>query len=255
MNMTKTAIITGASRGIGRATALELSKEGYQVSLAARNKNQLKELCDEINKQGGKAIYRACDLSSYKEVEEFINFTKSKFNSIDAVVNNAGLIDPISRISDSDPEAWSKVIDLNLKTPYYMAKASLPTMLKQGGGTIINMSSGAARSALEGWSHYCTSKAALHSLTRCIHKEYGELGIRVLGLSPGTVATDMMKSIKASGINPVSKINWETHLDPSSVAKAIAYLCTEESNDFLGEDFSLKTNEGRARVGLAPIKA
>ncbi|NQY81458.1 MAG: SDR family oxidoreductase [Candidatus Caenarcaniphilales bacterium] len=254
MNMNKTAIITGASRGIGKATALQLSQKGYQVALAARSENKLKEVQDEILKQGGKAIYKACDLSSYQEVEDLINFTKSEFNSIDVLVNNAGLIDPISRISESDPETWSKVIDLNLKTPYYMAKAVIPIMLKQGGGTIVNMSSGAARSALEGWSHYCTSKAALYSLTRCIHKEYGELGIRVLGLSPGTVATDMMRSIKDSGLNPVSKLDWETHLAPESVAKAISYLCTEASNDFLGEDFSLKTNEGRARVGLEPIK-
>ena len=254
MNKKKTAIVTGASRGIGKATSLKLSSEGYNVILVARNELNLKAVTAEIQATGYEATYKVCDVSSYDAVKELVDFSVKKYGSVDVIVNNAGLIDPIVKIADSEPEAWSKVIDVNLKAPYYMVQAVLPVMLKQGGGTIINLSSGAARKALEGWSHYCSSKAALYSLTRCIHEEYGEQGIRVLGLSPGTVATDMMKTIKDSGVNPVSQLNWELHLDPDSVAKAVAYLCTEESDDFLGDDFSLKTSEGRSRVGLKPIK-
>jgi len=124
-------------------------------------------------------------------------------------------------------------------------------MLAKGGGTIINISSGAATSAIEGWSHYCASKAALLSLTRCTDKEFREAGIRSIGLSPGTVATEMQVQIKSSGINPVSRLDWSAHIPPEWVAKAIIWLTSEAADEWRGSDFSLKTEEGRAAVGLA----
>lgn len=122
---------------------------------------------------------------------------------------------------------------------------------QDSGGTIVNISSGAANSALEGWSHYCASKAAVQRLTGVAHKEAHGLGVRVLGLSPGTVATDMQRQICASGINPVSHIPWESHITPDWVAKAIAFLTTPDADKWLGTDFSLKVEEGRAAVGMA----
>jgi 3-oxoacyl-[acyl-carrier protein] reductase len=123
-------------------------------------------------------------------------------------------------------------------------------MLAQGGGIVVNISSGAATSALEGWSHYCATKAAVLMLTRCADKEYGGKGIRVVGLSPGTVATDMQVAIKASGINPVSQLDPSVHISPDWPARAVAWLCTEAAAEFAGTDFSLKTEENRRRVGL-----
>ena len=114
----------------------------------------------------------------------------------------------------------------------------------------MNISSGAANSALEGWSHYCTTKAAAKKLTECAHKEVGDRGIRVVGLSPGTVATDMMAAIKTSGINPVSQLSWSSHIPPEWAAEAIAYLCGPGGAEFAGTDFSIKTEEGRKLVGL-----
>jgi len=113
-----------------------------------------------------------------------------------------------------------------------------------------NISSGAATSALEGWSHYCSTKAAVLSLTRCADKEYRDAGVRVVGLSPGTVATEMQVAIKASGLNPVSQLDPSAHIPPEWAARAVVWLCTDTANDLAGVDFSLKDAAGRARVGL-----
>jgi len=123
-------------------------------------------------------------------------------------------------------------------------------METQGSGVIINISSGAATGALEGWSHYCSTKAAVLSLTRCADKECRENDIRVIGLSPGTVATDMQLAIRASGINPVSKMEPSAHKPVEWPARAIAWLCTEDAAGFSGTDFSLKDDEGLRLVGL-----
>ena len=170
---------------------------------------------------------------------------------LDLLVNNAGLIDPIARIMDSDPEAWSGIIDVNVKGVYYGLRHAMPVMAAQeGGGTIVNISSGAANSFLEGWSHYCASKAAVQRLTGVAHKEAHGMGVRVFGLSPGTVATEMQEQIRASGINPVSQIPWENHITPDWVARAIAFLTTDDADQWLGTDFSLKVDEGRAAIGM-----
>jgi NAD(P)-dependent dehydrogenase (short-subunit alcohol dehydrogenase family) len=125
-------------------------------------------------------------------------------------------------------------------------------MLAKGAGTIVNISSGAATNALEGWSLYCASKAAVLSLTRSVHTEYGARGITCVGLSPGTVATDMQRQIKASGMNPVSQIDFEAHIPTEWVAQAIAHLAGPLGCAYAGGDFTLKTKEERAKVGLPP---
>jgi len=123
-------------------------------------------------------------------------------------------------------------------------------MLEQGGGTIINMSSGAANAPLVGWSHYCSAKAAAQMLTAAADKELSDNNIRVVGLSPGTVATPMMQKIRDAKINPVSNLDWDVHIPPEWVGEGVAFLCGNEGEEFAGTDFSLKTPEGRRRVGL-----
>lgn len=247
----KSAIITGASRGIGAAAALELARLGVSVVLAARSIGETQALADQINDNGGKAMAMACDVSRYANIEAVASQTIKDFGQIDILVNNAGTIDPIARLSESDPISWSGVVDINLKGVYNGIRAVLPTMETQKSGVIINISSGAATNPLEGWSHYCATKAAVLSLTTCVHKECADQGIRCIGLSPGTVATDMQVSIKQSGINPVSQMDFSQHIPPEWAARAIAYLCTEAAAEFSGQDFSIKTDEGRRLVGLA----
>ncbi len=240
----KTVVITGASRGIGAATARVLSEMGAKVVLAARDATRLEALAKET---GGIAV--PCDVADYAQVTALIEAA----GEVDTLVNNAGLIDPIARMEDSDPESWGRVVDVNFKGVYHGIRAALPGMAARGNGTIINISSGAATGALEGWSHYCATKAGVLSLTRMVHKEMREKGVRSIGLSPGTVATDMQREIKASGVNPVSQLGWEKHIPPEWVGQAIAHLMGPVGDDYCGTDFTLKTNEERARVGLPLI--
>ncbi len=241
----KTAIITGASRGIGAAAARRLSFAGANVVLLARTKSALENLASEI---GERALAFEADMADWSSVNGAIQAAQSTFGSVDILVNNAGVMDPVARLDEADPEAWSQVVDVNLKGPFYAVRAALPLM-KARGGVIINVSSGAAYNALEGWSHYCATKAGLLSLTRSVHKECAEQGIRCVGISPGTVATDMQKVIAASGVNPVSKLDWSQHISPEIVGDAITWLCTDASRAYDGRDFSLKTEEERAELG------
>jgi len=243
----KTALITGASRGIGEATARHLAKLGANVVLLARSSGDIERIASEI---GDNALAVAGDVARYDDIEEGFIAAIEQFGSLDILVNNAGLIEPIARLEDSDPDAWSTVVDVNLKGVYNGMRMAVPLMREQGGGVIVNISSGAATGALEGWSHYCATKAAVLSLTKCAHKESAEHGVRVVGLSPGTVATGMQTSIKDSGVNPVSQLDWDAHIPAEWVAKAIAWLTTDAAREYDGGDFSLKTEEGRRAVGL-----
>ncbi|MEM8551136.1 MAG: SDR family oxidoreductase [Pseudomonadota bacterium] len=248
----RAALVTGASRGIGEAAARELAKEGVSVLLAARSTQDIERIAAEITAAGGSAEAIACDVSRYGDVDAAVRRCRDAFGRIDIVVNNAGIIDPVARIEASDPEAWGKVIDVNVKGVYFVMRAAAPAMLEAGSGAIINISSGAAVSALEAWSHYCSSKAAVLSLTKCGHKEFGEQGIRVVGLSPGTVATDMQKTIKASGVNPVSQLEWSDHIPAEWAGRAVVFLATAGGDEFAGGDFSLRPEESRRLVGLIP---
>ena len=247
----RSAIVTGASRGIGEAAARELAGHGVGVLLAARSGDDIERIAGEIRDAGGRAEAVTCDVARWPDVERTVARCREAFGGhVDILVNNAGLIDPIARLGDSDPDAWGQVVDVNLKGVYHALRAVLPHMDERGAGTIVNISSGAATGALEGWSHYCATKAAVLSLTRCVHEEYAERGVRCIGLSPGTIATDMQTAIRDSGVNPVSQLDWEAHIPPQSPARAIAWLCTAAADDLAGGDFSIKTPEGRRRAGL-----
>ncbi|ABD53322.1 SDR family oxidoreductase [Jannaschia sp. CCS1] len=242
----KVVAITGASRGIGAAAAREFAALGAKVVLLARSRDAIAELAGEI---GENALAVPCDVVRYWEVEAAFGAAVDTFGALDVVINNAGVIEPVARIEDANPDGWGQAIDINLKGTFNGVRAALPHM--GGGGTIIGISSGAATNALEGWSHYCASKAAALMLTRSLHKEMGDRGIRALGLSPGTVATQMQVEIKASGVNPVAGLDWSDHIPPEWPAKALAWMCTEAADPYLGGDISLRDEGIRAVVGLA----
>ena len=246
----KVAIVTGASRGIGEATARAFVSAHARVVLAARSMDHIQRIAEDIGRDGGQAIAVQCDVSDYGNVKSAVDRAVEKFGRLDFLVNNAGAIDPVARLADSDPETWARVADINYKGVYYGLRAAIPIMTQQGSGVIVNISSGAATSPLEGWSHYCSSKAAVLMLTRCADKEYRERGLRVVGLSPGTVATDMQVAIKASGINPVSQLDPSVHIPPQWVGQAVVWLCSDAAADISGCDFSLKDDEAKRQVGL-----
>lgn len=240
----KTVLITGASRGIGAAAAREFASAGANVVLAARSSGQIDALADEI---GDKALAVTCDVSRYEDVRGAVEKSVSHFGGLDFLINNAGVIDPIANLENSDPDAWGTVIDINVKGVYHGLRAAIPAM--SGGGVIVNISSGAAGGALEGWSHYNCSKAAVLSLTKTAENETPD-AIRVVGLSPGTVATEMQSVIKESGINVVSQLDWSVHITPEWVGKALVWLCSDDATEFRGDDVSLREEAIRQRIGL-----
>jgi NAD(P)-dependent dehydrogenase (short-subunit alcohol dehydrogenase family) len=249
MDMTgKAVLITGASRGIGAAAGRVFAEAGAKVALVARSKAAISELAAEI---GPAAIAIRADVSDYAQVAAAVEACKTAFGRLDVLIGNAGVIEPISALSSSDPDGWGHAIDINLKGVYYGMRAAMPGMIEQGHGTIITVSSGAANAPLEGWSHYCASKAGAAMLTRNADLEARGHGLRVMGLSPGTVATEMQREIKKSGINPVAALDWEDHIPPDWPAKALLWMCSPEADAHMGTDISLRAPEIRAKVGLA----
>lgn len=243
----KTVMITGASRGIGEAAARLFADEGAKVCLLARSRDDIARIAGDI---GPAALAIPCDVSRFWEVEAAVNACVETFGGLDILINNAGVIEPIAPLMESDPAAWGHAIDINLKGVYHGMRAAMPGMAARGGGTILTISSGAAHNALEGWSHYCTSKAGAAMLTKCAHKEGAENGIRAIGLSPGTVATQMQREIKASGVNPVSALDWSDHIPPDWPAKCLLWMCSDDADAFLGEEISLRDEAIRARIGV-----
>ncbi len=241
----KTVFITGASRGIGEAAAREFAALGANVALAARSSADIDRIAGEI---GANAIAVPCDVADRASVTAAVAKTVDRFGGLDVLINNAGSIDPIGRLRDIDTDAWDKVIDVNVKGVFYGIQAALPHMA--GGGSILTIGSGAATSALEGWSHYCTSKAAVHHLSACLDKEERDNGIRALILSPGTVATEMQRSIKKSGINPVAQMDWSDHIPPEWPAKTLVWMCSSAADDYRGSVVALRDDSIRRRVGL-----
>ncbi len=245
----KSVMITGASRGIGAAAARAFAEVGARVALLARTEDSIAELAGEIGPDRALAI--PCDVSRYWEVETAVKATLGAFGRLDVLVGNAGIIDPIGRMEGLDPDAWGQTIDVNLKGVFHGMRAVLPVMLGQGGGTVITVSSGAAHGPVEGWSAYCASKAGAAMLTRMLDKEYGSRGIRAMGLSPGTVATDMQREIRASGINPVSQLDWSAHIPPEWPAKALVWMCGPDAAGHAGQEISLRDEAIRATLGLS----
>ena len=246
----KVAIVTGASRGIGAETAKELAKAGVQVVLAARSESDIVRIATEIRAAGGEAIAQTCDVASFEAVADLLATAEAQFGPVDILVNNAGVIEPIADLAESDPDAWSQVVDINLKGVYYGIRAVLPSMIARKTGTIITIGSGAAHGAMEGWSHYCTTKAGALMLTKAVHTEAGGKGVRSINLSPGTVATDMQVEIKASGINPVSQLDPSVHIPANWPARTVVWLCGDEGSGFAGQEVSLRDEAIRKSVGL-----
>ncbi|MBY6092171.1 SDR family oxidoreductase [Maritimibacter alkaliphilus] len=243
----KVMMITGASRGIGEAAARLFAEAGAKVALLARGRDEIARIAGEI---GPDAIAVPCDISRYWEVEAAVNACLQAFGKLDILINNAGALKPIAPLIEADPEEWGHVLDVNTKGVFNGMRAAMPVMLAQGGGTVITISSGAAHRPLEGWSAYCTSKAGTAMLTRAAHLENADKGLRIMGLSPGTVATQMQRDIKASGVNPVSQLDWEDHVPPEWPAKTLMWMCTPAADGYLGEEISLREEEVRRTVGL-----
>ncbi|MCC5999349.1 MAG: SDR family oxidoreductase [Pararhodobacter sp.] len=240
----KAVLITGASRGIGAATARLFAEKGAKLALAGRPSDALQAVADETG-----AALIPCDVADYAQVEAAVGMMQDRFGALDVLINNAGVIDPIAPLSQADPDAWARQIAVNLNGVFHGMRAALPVMQAQGAGTIITVGSGAAYGPMEGWSGYCASKAGAIMLTRAAHLEAGQ-AVRVLSLSPGTVATDMQVAIKASGVNRISQLDWSAHVPPEWPARALLWMCSADADRFRGAEVSLREADIRTALGL-----
>lgn len=248
MDMTgKAVLITGASRGIGAETGRVFADAGANVALLARSRDSLDTLAGEI---GAQALALACDVSVYDQVAQAVQATVKRFGTVDVLINNAGVIEPIADLVKADPETWGRGIDINLKGVFHGMRAAVPVMQQAGGGTVLTISSGAAHSPVEAWSQYCAAKAGVAMLTASLDHEVRASGIRAMGLSPGTVATQMQREIKSSGVNPVSRLDWSDHIPPNWPARTLLWMCSPDADDFIGTEISLRDDSIRRRVGL-----
>lgn len=238
----KVVILTGAGRGIGAAAVGAFLAAGARVAALTRQPS------DSLPTE--RLLPLVCDVADWGAVQATVATVLARWGRIDVLVNNAGVIDPIASIADADPADWGRAQDVNLKGVFHGMKAVIPTLRAQGGGTVITVSSGAATRAIEGWSAYCASKAGALMLTQSLHLEEGQHGIRALGLSPGTVATDMQRRIKASGINAVSRLDWSDHIPADWPARALVWMCGPAADGYRGGDISLRDETVRRAIGL-----
>jgi 3-oxoacyl-[acyl-carrier protein] reductase len=246
----KVALVTGASRGLGEGAARALAQAGAKVMLVARDGALAAKVAADIAGNGGRAEGVACDVADYAAVHRLVADTKARLGRVDILVNNAGVIEPIAQVVLSDPAVWAQNITINLVGAYYVLRAVLPDMVGSGGGTIVNVSSGAAYRPLEGWSAYCAGKAGLAMLTRSIALETEGKGVRIFGFSPGTIDTDMQVKIRASGVNPISRIPRADLSPVEHAVRGLVHLCTSASDDLMGQDASMRDEAFRKRIGL-----
>ena len=188
----QTIIITGASQGIGRAIALACAAKGASVVIAARTAARLHAVADEIHAQGGKCLAVPTDVTDETQVARMVEQTLDQYGRLDGLVNSAGVA-PLSPITETSLETWQRTMDVNVTGTFLCCRAVWTPMVRQGGGSILNISSGSGKRAHAEWSAYCTSKYAVMGLTESLALEGFPLGIRVNVLCPGPTATPMRR--------------------------------------------------------------
>ena len=196
MDGRKTVIVTGASRGLGAAAARAAGELGANVVLNARSEDDLRAVAEEIDSAGQRALVVPGDVSEAEACRLLVERTVERFGRLDAVINNAGVLEPIATLAESDPAAWRDNILINVLGPYYLTRFTIPH-LRTNKGRVINVSSGAAVRATEGWSAYCTAKAALNHFNRVLAAEEGNLV--AIAVRPGVVDTAMQERIRDEG--------------------------------------------------------
>jgi len=221
----KVVIVTGASSGLGEATALRLAKGGAKLMLAARREDRLKELVEKITKEGGTAKYQVTDVTERSGVEALAQATKQAYNRVDVLINNAGLM-PLSPLAAMKVEEWEKMVDVNIKGVLYGVAAVMPTMLEQESGHIINISSVAGHKVFAGGTVYCATKFAVKAISEGIRMESGGK-IRSTNISPGAVATELTSTISHEETAEMAEQLYDMAIDADAIARAITYAISQ----------------------------
>ncbi|KAA9004738.1 3-ketoacyl-ACP reductase [Paenibacillus spiritus] len=211
----KVAIVTGGARGLGKATAVALAKEGAHIGLLARTEETLKKTAAEIEALGVKVAYAAVDIASKEEVEAAVRKLKNELGDADILINNAGIAS-FGKVLEMDPEEWKQIIDINVMGTYYVTRAVLPQLIAKNAGDIINISSTNGLNGAATSSAYSASKFAVIGFTESLAQEVRRNNIRVSALTPSTIATDMAMDLKLIQENNDAKF-----VQPEDVAEFI----------------------------------
>jgi len=232
----KTSIVTGASRGIGKAISIALAKEGTKVALVDKDLEPSQEVASKINKEGGKADAIQTDVSDPEAVEKMVREVVNHFGSVDILVNNAGIILRGSFI-DLNHKDWERVLSVNLGGTFNCCKAVVPHMVKKGGGKIINVSSVAGKIGdITASPAYGTSKGAINTFTKSLARQLAQFGINVNAVAPHAIETDMSaewseeKRRAVIGSIPLKRMG-----KPEEVAEVVVFLASEGAGFITGE--------------------
>ncbi len=230
--MSKIAIVTGGSRGIGNAIALDLLDKGYRVGVGYY-KN--KSLAEEIAKENTHALPLYIDITSLKSIEKAFNEIENSYGSIDILINNAG-ISQVKSFESLEEEDWQIMWETNFMSAVRCIKLALPSMIKKGDGKIINIASIGGQWGGVHQVHYAAAKAALINLTKSIAKSYSKDGICCNAVSPGLINTDMIsEELKKSAVNTSNNIPIGRHGTVNEVSSLVSFLCSEESSYITGQ--------------------
>ncbi|MGW7487443.1 SDR family oxidoreductase [Streptomyces sp. NPDC054786] len=225
--ITKVVAITGASSGIGEATARRLAADGHQVFLGARRTDRLERLVEEITKEGGTAAFGKLDVTDAAETRAFIDAAVGEYGRIDALVNNAGLM-PLSPLEALKTDEWDRMIDVNVRGVLHGIAAALPVMRAQGGGHFVNIASVGAYEVSPTAAVYCATKFAVRAISEGLRQESAG-DIRVTLVSPGVIESELADSISDRAAREAMKTYRAVALPAAAIAEAIAYALSQPS--------------------------
>ena len=229
----KVVIITGASSGLGEATAHLLAKKGAKLMLAARREERLQDLVAKIEKDGGTAKYQLTDVTDSSAVDKLAQATKAAYGRVDVLVNNAGLM-PLSPLAAIKLDEWEKMVDVNIKGVLYNIAAVMPMMLEQESGHIINISSVAGHKVFAGGTIYCATKFAVKAISEGIRLE-SDGKIRSTNISPGAVATELTSTISHQETAEMAEQLYGIAIDADAIARAITYAIEQPGDVDINE--------------------
>ncbi|MEK5376439.1 SDR family oxidoreductase [Paenibacillus sp. FSL P2-0173] len=230
----KVVIITGASSGIGEATAKELASKGAKLVLAARREARLQKLQEAIQNNGGQAVYKVTDVSSHEQMEELADYALKEFGKIDVMVNNAGVM-PLSPVHEKKIKEWDLMVDVNIKGVLYGIAAVLPSMRERREGHIINVSSIAGHLVFPASSVYSGTKFAVRAITEGLRREECINNIRTTIVSPGSIDTELTAAISNSELKTAINEDMRIAIEPSNIARAIAFAIEQPADVAINE--------------------
>ena len=234
--MTKVALVTGASRGIGRAIARQLAQDGYTVAIHCNHSLALaEELCGEIIANGGNASVYSCDIADGDAVRDMITRITSKLGTVSVLVNNAGIAQQ-KLFTDLSDNEWHRMMAVHVDGAFYTSRAVLPDMIRQHSGAIVNVSSMWGQTGGSCEVHYSTAKAALIGLTKALAKEVGPSGIRINCVAPGVIKTGMLANFDDQTLAELADEAPLCRLGtPEDIAQAVSFLVSDKAGFITGQ--------------------